>query len=57
MIKIDYIEDAGQHYYQCVIEISKMKLIDPILLVNIPNEIMIVKKRRSGKRTVINFLN
>lgn len=28
MIKYDYIEEIGQHYYQCVIEIHNMNLID-----------------------------
>jgi hypothetical protein len=57
MIKCDYIEEAGQHYCQCVIEVNNMKLVDPATLLNIPNVMMIVKKRRSGKKTVINFLN
>lgn len=57
MIKQDYIEDVGQHYYQCVIEINKMKLVDPALLLNIPNTMRMTKRSRSNKETIINFLN
>ena len=57
MIQVDYIEEIGQYYYQGVIEVNNMKLVDPVLLLNISNENGMIKKRRSGKRTVINFLN
>jgi hypothetical protein len=57
MINYDYIEDAGQYYWQCVVEINNIQLVDPVLLLNIPNVMKITNKRISGKRIVINFLN
>lgn len=53
MRKIEYIEEMGQHYYQCVIEVNKMELVDPAIFVNISNSKMIINRRRPIKKALI----
>jgi hypothetical protein len=61
MIKIDYIEEAGQYYYQCVNEIQFMNLVTSSIsydhdnFYNIIHNGTTVKKRRIGKKRIFNY--
>ena len=63
MIRIDYIEEAGQYYYQCVEEIQFMNLIATSIsyfdhndnFYSIIHNGTTIRRRKSGKKRIFNY--